>query len=88
MKVRRAVLNGVSYPHVPLEPLVQIASLRNVDRDPSPIFGLSGIDVVSWQSLKRSLQRENLVGILLSGLTRPPNQIRRGCLLRVPVTTE
>jgi hypothetical protein len=42
MEMSCAMGNGVVHPHVPLEPLVQIASLSNVDRNPSAILGLFG----------------------------------------------
>ena len=59
-----AIGNGVVHSHVPLEPLVQVASLRNVDRNPTSILGLLGIDVISGQGLECSVQGVNLVWIL------------------------
>jgi len=56
-----AVLNGVIQPHAPFEPLVQIARLSNVDRNPTPILGLFGIDVIAGQWPERSLKRKDLV---------------------------
>jgi hypothetical protein len=41
MEMSSAMGNGVVHPHVPLEPLVQIASLSNVDRNPSAILSLA-----------------------------------------------
>lgn len=87
MQVRGALLDGIIHSHIALQPLVQISRLRNVDRDPGPIFGLTSIDVVSGQGLERSVQRVNLVGILLSGLTGPVDRGRRHTL-RLPVATK
>jgi len=87
MEVSCAVLDGVTHAHMSLEPLVQIASLSDIDRNPSSILGLFGVDVIARQRLERSVQGKNFVWILLAGLARPPDQTR-GCLLRVPVTTE
>lgn len=61
MNASRAVVNGVIEPHVPFEPLMQIARLSNVDRDPTPILGLFGIYVIAGQRLEGSLKRMNLV---------------------------
>ena len=60
-----AIGNGVVHSHVPLKPLVQVARLRNVDRNPTPIFVLFGIDVITGQRLERSIQGMSLVLILL-----------------------
>jgi hypothetical protein len=66
-----AFANGVLHPHVALKALVQIARLSNVDRNPTPILGLSGVDVIAGQRLKRRVQGINLVLVLLPGLARP-----------------
>src|SRR5262249_31286712 len=87
MKMRRSTLNGVIQMHMALKPLVQIASLCNVDRDPGSIFGLPGIDVISGQGLEIRIQRIDLVGVLLSRLPRPVDEGRRRTL-RLPVTTK
>ncbi len=45
MEMSRAISDGVVHSHVSLQPLVQIASLSNVDRNPTPILSLSGVQV-------------------------------------------
>ena len=45
MEISGAVGDGVVPSHVPLEPLVQIAGLRNINRNPTAVFGFSGIDI-------------------------------------------
>ena len=45
--------------------LVQIAGLRNVDRNPTPILRLGRIEVIAGQSLEGSVQGINLGLILL-----------------------
>ena len=87
VQVCGAVLNGIIHPHVPLEPLMQAAGLRDVDRNPGPVLGLSGVDVIPGQWLEGSIQGKNLVGILLSGLSWPVDQSRSGGL-RLPVMTK
>lgn len=87
MDMGGAVGCGVLLAHMPLKPLVQIASLSNVDRSPGPVFGLHGIDKIAGQRLERSVQGINLVGILLPGLAGPIDQNRSGTL-RLPVVTE
>ncbi len=47
MQMRCAIGNGVVDAHMPLESLMQVASLSDVDRNPAPIFGLPGIDVIA-----------------------------------------
>ena len=47
MDMRRAVLDRVILAHMPFKPLVHIASLRHVDRNPSPVLGLSGINEIA-----------------------------------------
>jgi hypothetical protein len=87
MEMSCAMGNGVLHPHMPLKPLVQIASLSNVDRNPTAILGLSGIDVQAGQWLESSVQGINRVLITLPGLPRPSDG-SRGRALLVPVTTE
>ena len=47
MNVGRAVLHGVLHRHMPLQPLAQIPRLRDVDRNPTPILGLPGINEIA-----------------------------------------
>ncbi|SPE52913.1 hypothetical protein SBV1_1610005 [Verrucomicrobia bacterium] len=51
-----AVLNGVVQSHMPLQALVQITSLGNVDRHPGPVFGHPCVDVKTGQRPERSVQ--------------------------------
>jgi hypothetical protein len=71
MEMSCAMGNGVVHPHVPLKPLVQIASLSNVDRNPIAILSLSGIDVQAGQWLESSVQGIDRVLITLPGLPGP-----------------
>ncbi len=87
MEMRCAFGNGVVHAHVSLEPLVQVASLSNVDRNPSTILSLTRIDVHAGQWPERSVQGINLVLIPFPGLARPVDR-SGGCALLLPVTTE
>ena len=87
MEKSGAVGDGVVHSHVPLKPLVQVAGLRDIDRYPTTILGLPGIDIHAGQRLERSIKGEDLELILLSGLPGPVD-VRRRCALRLPVTTE
>ena len=87
MEMSGAVGDGVFHSHVPLESLMQIARLRDVDRTPTPILSLPSIDVETGQWPEGSIQRIHLVLILLSGLTGPLDE-RRSCTLRLRVTTK
>ena len=87
MEMRCALGNGVVHIHVPLEPLVQIASLRNVDGNPTAILSLTGIDVHAGQWLESSVQGINLVLIRLAGLPGPVDRSGRSAFL-VAVMTE
>ena len=73
MEMSRAIGDGVVHSHVPLEPLVQIAGLRDIDRNATAILGLPGINVHAGQRLERSVQGMDLELILLSGLPGPVN---------------
>ncbi len=85
-EVRGAVGNGVIHPHMALKPLVQVPSLRNVDRNPHPVLGLPGINVITWQRTESSVERINLVLVTLPGLARPRNG-RRSLASLFPATT-
>ena len=87
MEMRGAVGDGVLHSHVPLQPLMQIARLRDVDRTPAPILSLPSIDVKAGQWPESRIQRIHLVLILLAGLTGPLDE-RRSRTLRLPVTTK
>ena len=56
MEMSCAMGHGVLHSHVPLEPLVQIAGLRDVDRNPPAVLVLSGIYVIARQRLEGSVQ--------------------------------
>lgn len=89
MDMGRAVLNGVLHRHVPLQPLTQIPRLRDVDRNPSPILGLFGINEIAGCHLELGVECVNRVGIFLSRLAGPVDQVRsRGCTPGRPVMTE
>ena len=74
MNVRGAVLNGVVHPHVTFEPLVQVASLRYVDRNPIPILVLFRVNVIAGQSLEGAVYGINLILIFLPGVAEPIEQ--------------
>lgn len=71
MEVRRAVLNGIVTPDLAFEPLVQVASLRDVDWNPLAILGLPGINVVTRQRPEGGFHREDLVRVLTARLAGP-----------------
>ena len=87
MDMRCAILNGVINAHVSLKTLMQIAGLRNEDRNPTPILGLFGVNEITGRRLERSVYGINRVLILFSRLAGPVDQVRRRAL-RGPVTTE
>lgn len=87
MEMGGAVSDGVFHSHVPLEPLMQIARLRDVDRTPAPILILPSIDIKAGQWPESCIQRIHLVLILLAGLAGPLDE-RRSLTLRLPVTTK
>lgn len=87
MDVGRAILNGIQRRHVPFQPLVQIPGLCDVDGNPTSICGLSGINEVAGPHLELRVNRVNRVGIFLSRLAGPLDQVRRRSLPR-PVMTE
>ena len=87
MNVCRPLLGGVLQLLMPLQPLVHIPGLSYVERNPIPVLGLFGIDVITGQRLERSIQGMSLVLILLPGLPRPVDVSRR-CVFRLPVTTK
>ena len=87
METSGAVGDGVGHSHMSLKPLVQVAGLRNIDRNPTAIFSSPGIDINAGQCLERSVQGINLELIPLAGLPGPVDVSRR-CPLRLPVTTE
>jgi hypothetical protein len=71
MDMRGAIRNGVGQRHVTLKPLVQVAGLRNVERNPTTILGLLGINVIAGQRLESSVNGMNLVLIPGAGLPGP-----------------
>ncbi len=87
MDVGRAILNGVRRRHVPFQSLAQTPGLRDVDWNPTPVCGLSGINEIAGPHLELRVNRVNRVGILLSRLAGPLDQVRRRTFLR-PVMTE
>lgn len=87
MEVRRAVRNGVLRLHVPLKPLMQIASLGNVNRRPITVRQLLGINVNARQRFEGSAKRMDRELILLAGLPGPVVR-QRLRLLRMNAATE
>ena len=87
MDVRGAIRHGVSQRHVTLKSLVKISSLSGIDGNPTPVLGLPGINVVAWKRSESSVNRMNLVLILLAGLSWPTHQRSRRTP-RLWVTTE
>ena len=74
MDMRGAMRNGVIHRHVPLKPLVQIASLGDVNGNPITALNLFGINKIAWQRLETSLNGMNLILILVAGLATPTDQ--------------
>ena len=87
VEMRCAVRDGVVNSDMPLEPLVQVTSLSDIDRNPTAILGLSGINLIARQCLEGSIHRVYFVWILFAGLTGPVNGCRSGAL-RLVMTTE
>ena len=71
MDMRSAIRNGVTHRHVTLKSLVQISRLSNVDGNPTPVLGLFGINVITWQRPESRVNGMNLVLILVAGLPEP-----------------
>jgi hypothetical protein len=87
MDMRGAIRNGVGQRHVTLKPLVQVASLRNVEGTPTTVLGLLGINVIAGQRPESSVNGMNLVLILVAGLAGPTEELGRRAL-RIQVTTK
>ena len=86
MDVSCAIPNGVSHVDVTFKFLVQIPCLSYVDRNPTPVFGLFGINVNARQRAERSVKGMNLVLILFPGLAGPIERRRRD--LQLLATTQ
>ena len=80
MDMRGAIRNGVSLRHVTLKSLVQSSSLSDVDRNPTAVLGLFGINVIAWQRPESSVKGTNLVLILGAGLPGPTDKWGRRAL--------
>jgi hypothetical protein len=74
MDMRSAMRNGVIHRHVTLKPLVQIASLGDVNGNPITALNLLGINKIAWQRPESSVNGMNLVLILVAGLPTPTDQ--------------
>ena len=83
-----AVSYGILQFFVPFQPLVHIARLRDVERNPLPVFRLSSVDVIAWQRAERSVERKDFVLILSSGLAWPANRWSSRTLLLVATTQQ
>jgi len=87
MQVGGAIGDGVIHAHMTFEPLVQVPGLRDVNRNPTPIFRLLRVDKIAGQRPEGNVQGINCVLIFLSGLPRPIH-LRWGLGLDVPVMTK
>ncbi len=74
MEMSSAIGDGVVHSYMPFKPLMQISGLRDVDRTPTPILILPGIDVKAGQRSEGSVERIHLVLILLPRLARPVDE--------------
>ncbi len=74
MDMRSAMRNGVIHRHVTLKPLVQIASLGDVNGNPITALNLFGINEIAWQRPESGVNGMNLVLILAVGLPTPMYQ--------------
>ena len=86
MDVGRAILNGIRCRHMPFQPLAQIPGLRDVDWNPTPVCSLSGINEIAGPHLELRVNRVNRVGIFLSRLAGPLDQVRRRTFLWLVMT--
>ena len=75
-----AILGGLLEFLVPLQPLVHIPGLRYVQRNPLPVLGLFGINVIAWQRPESSGNGMNLVLIPFAGLPGPTDEWGRRAL--------
>ena len=86
MDVSRAIVGGVLQLLMPLQSLVHVPGLRYVKRNPLPLFGLFGIDVIAWHGRERSFKGIDRVLILLSRLARPTDRIQSRALRLLAAT--
>lgn len=86
MNVRGTVRHRVRNAHMTFQPLMHVPSLSDINRNPTPVFALPRINVVAGQRTKSSVNRIDLVLILLSRLAGPRDAGRRFALLFVAVT--
>ena len=80
MDMRGTIRDGVIRRHVTLKPLVHISSLSNIDRKPTAVLGLFGINEISWQRPESFVNGMNLVGIRFAGLPGPLKEWGGGAL--------
>jgi len=71
MDVRGASRQGVREPYLPLQPLVQIPRLGNVNGNPVPVRQPFGINVKARERSENGLRGVDLVAIFLAGLPGP-----------------
>src|SRR5436190_13382653 len=88
VKMRCAIRNRVSRPHTSFKALVQITGLGYVNRDPSPVFSLPGINIIAGNGPEISIERVDLVRVPTTGLPRPVIGCGRQCAFRLRVTTK
>jgi len=86
MYVSGAVSDGVIDVHMALQPLVHASSLSDVHWNPASILALLRIDEVARQCLEGSINRIDLILILLSRFTGPTYVRRRNAIQLLTVT--
>jgi hypothetical protein len=74
MDMSGTIRNRIVRRHVTFKPLVHVPSLSYVERHPTAVLGLFGIDEIAWQRSESSVNRVNLVLILLAGLPKPTDE--------------
>ena len=87
MEMRCAVRHGIRRGNVPFQTLLQIAGLSDVDRHPTSILGLPGINEIARRRPQSRVYGIDRVRISLPRLAGPVSHIRSRTL-PFPVTTE
>ena len=84
--VRGALFQRMARFFLPLQPLVHIAGLSDVERDPLSVLALAAIDVIARQGRELGVQIIHRVGILGARVARPIDEKRRGGILLLATT--
>src|SRR5579872_2251112 len=82
MDMSSALRHCVRHADVPLQSLRESPSLGDIDWHPSPVLGLSGINIVGRHCLELRVEGADLVGVLGARLPNPVDG-RRGSDLRL-----